>query len=97
MAPWVAPLSDVPQEGSSVFSQFSLIKLYLASLPLASSYNRVAVSSVFCAQNIYFSAQTRGAPLNYKNIVFPMSDYFFMSAEERPDPWNRSADKFMGT
>ena len=63
--PVVAPLSDVPQEGSSVFSLFSLIKLHLASLPLASSYySRVAVSSVFCAQNIYFSAQTRGAPLN---------------------------------
>ena len=30
----VAPLSDVPQEGSSVFSLFSLIKLHLASLPL---------------------------------------------------------------
>ena len=59
----VAPLSDVPQEGSSVFSLFSLVKLHLASLPLASSYSRVAVSSVFWAQNIYFSAQTRGAPL----------------------------------
>ena len=58
----VAPLSDVPQESSSVFSLFSLIKLHLASLPLASSYSRVAVSSVFCAQNIFFSAQTRGAP-----------------------------------
>ena len=53
----------MPQEGSSVFALFSLIKLHLASLPLASSYSRVAVSSVFWAQNIYFSAQTRGAPL----------------------------------
>ena len=61
----VAPLSDVPQEGSPVFSLFSLIKLHLASLPLASSYSRVAVTSVFWAQNIYFSAQTRGAPLSY--------------------------------
>ena len=59
----VAPLSDVPQEGSSVFSMFSLIKLRLASFPLASSYSRVAVSSVFWAQNIYFSAQTRGGPV----------------------------------
>ena len=59
----VAPLSDVPQEGSSVFSLFSLIKLHSASLPLASSYRRVAVSSVFWSQNIFFSAQTRGAPL----------------------------------
>ena len=58
----VAPLSDVPQESSSVFSLFSLIKLHLASLPLASSYSRVTVSSVFWAQNIFFSAQTRGAP-----------------------------------
>ena len=58
----VAPLSEVPKEGSSVFSLFSLIKLHLASLPLASSYSHVAVSSVFCAQNIFFSAQTRGAP-----------------------------------
>ena len=33
----------------SVFS----IKLHLASHPLASSYSRVTVSSVFCAQNIY--------------------------------------------
>ena len=37
------------KEGSSVFSLFSLIKLHLASLPLASSYSRVAASSVFCA------------------------------------------------
>ena len=51
----VAPLSEVPQEGSSVFSLFSLIKLNLASHPLAiSSYSRVTVSSVFCAQNICF-------------------------------------------
>ena len=62
MAPWLL-LSEVPKEGSSVFSLFSLIKLHLASLPLASSYSHVAVSSVFCAQNIYFSAQTRGVPL----------------------------------
>ena len=45
----------MPQEGSSVFSLFSLIKLKLASHPLASSYSRVTVSSVFCAQ--FFSAQ----------------------------------------
>ena len=64
----VAPLSDVPQEGSSVFSLISLIKLHLASLPLASSYSRVAVSSIFWAQNIYFSAQTRGAPLNCRRL-----------------------------
>ena len=53
----VAPLSEVPKEGSLVFPLFSLIKLYLASLPLASSYSHVAVSSVICAQNIYFSGR----------------------------------------
>ena len=56
----VAPLSDVPQEGSSVFSQFSLIKLHLASLRLASSYSRVAVSSVFWGQNIFFRPKRVG-------------------------------------
>ena len=75
----VAPLSDVPQEGSSVFSLFSLIKLYLASLPLASSYSRVAVSSVFCAQNIYFSAQTRGAPLR-RCFSLNLSNYWYWNA-----------------
>ena len=50
----VARLSEVTQEGSSVFPLFSLIKLHLASHPLASSYSRVTVSSVFCAQNIFF-------------------------------------------
>ena len=65
----IAPLSDVSQEDSSVFSRFSLIKLHLASLPLASSYSHVAVSSVFCAQNIFFSAQTPGAPLRKLNTI----------------------------
>ena len=84
----VAPLSDVPQEGSSVFSLFSLIKLHLASLPLASSYSRVAVSSVFWAQNIFFSAQTRGAPLSIKqkddlarrmsDVKSEISDFFYV-------------------
>ena len=32
-----APLSEVPQEGSTAFSLFSLIKLHLASQPSASS------------------------------------------------------------
>ena len=59
----VAALSDVPQEGSSAFSLFSLIKLHLASLPLASSYSRLAVSSVFCAQNIFFGPNAWG-PVN---------------------------------
>ena len=68
----VAPLSEVPKEGSSVFSLFSLIKLHLASLPLASSYSHVAVSSVFCAQSIFFSAQTRGAPLNNCGTIYCM-------------------------
>ena len=35
----------------------------MTSHPLASSYSRVAVSSVFCAQNNFSSAKTRGAPL----------------------------------
>ena len=60
----VAPLSDVPQEGSSVFSLFSLIKLHLASFPLASSYSRVAVSSVFWAQNIYIFGPNAWGPVN---------------------------------
>ena len=58
----VAPLSELPQEGSSVFSLFSLIKLHLASHPLAinSSYSRVTVSSVFCAQIIFFGPSVWG-------------------------------------
>ena len=44
----VAPLFEVPQEGSVVFSLFSLIKLHLASHPLASSYSRVTISSKKC-------------------------------------------------
>ena len=72
----VAPLFDVPQEGSSGFSLFSLIKLHLASLPLASSYSRVAVSSVFWAQKISFSARTRGAPLRETSIEsFSLREY----------------------
>ena len=63
MAPWLLRYPMCPKRALQ-FSLFSLIKLHLASLPLGSSYSRVAVSSVFWAQNIYFSAQTRGAPLN---------------------------------
>ena len=59
----VALLSEVPQEGSSVFSLFSLIKLHLASHPLASSYSHVAVSSVFCAQYIHISAPNAWGPV----------------------------------
>ena len=95
----VAPLSDVPQEGSSVFSLFSLIKLHLASLPLASSYSRVAVSSVFCAQNICFSAQTRGAPLTvvlvmaiYLFILFILFIYFFPSTFVFATDYKRFSD-----
>ena len=58
----VAPLSEVSQEGSSVFSLFTLTKLHLASNPLASSYSRATVSSVFCAQNNYF--RVCGAPFS---------------------------------
>ena len=35
-------------------------KLHLATLPLASSYSRVAVSSVFWAQNIFFRPKRVG-------------------------------------
>ena len=72
----VAPLSDVPQESSSVSSLFSLTKLHLVSLPLACSYSRVAASSVFCAQNIFFPAQTRGAPLRSKTALIRTSSLF---------------------
>ena len=68
----VAPLSQVPQEGSSVVSLFSLIKLHLASHPLASSYSQVAVSLVLCAQYIHISAQTRGGPLTCYNHFIPI-------------------------
>ena len=53
----------MPQEVSSVFSLFSLIKPRLASLPLARRYSRVAVSSVFCAQNIYIFGPNAWGPV----------------------------------
>ena len=56
----VAPLSEVPPEGSLVFSLFSLVKLHLASHPLATSYSRATVSAVFCAQNIFFGVRVWG-------------------------------------
>ena len=65
MAPWLLRY-PMCSKSALQFSLFSLIKLHLASLPLASSYRRVAVSSVFWAQNIFFSAQTRGALLRIK-------------------------------
>ena len=87
----VAPLSDVPQEGSSVFSLVSLVKLHLASLRLASSYSRVAVSSAFWTQNIYFSAQTRGAPLNSILLIechyFWQPEFLRLSRFFRSDAW----------
>ena len=61
----VARLSEVPQKGSSVFSLFSLIKLRLASHPLASSYSSVTVLSVFCAQNIFFRPKCVGPRQEY--------------------------------
>ena len=58
-------VSEVPKEGSSVFSLFSLTKLHLASLPLASNYSHVvAVSSVFCAPNIFFGPNAWGPVKN---------------------------------
>ena len=53
----VAPLSDVPHKGSSVFSLFSLIKLHLVSLPLASSYQVQSCGcfiSILCPKYIVF-------------------------------------------
>ena len=69
----VAPLSEVPNKGSSVFSLFSLIKLHLASLPLASSYSHVAVSSVFCAQNIFFGPNAWG-PVKYAPLTLGLDN-----------------------
>ena len=49
---------------------FSFLSVFFNKAPFGlppigySSYSRVAISSVLCAQNIYFSAQTRGAPLS---------------------------------
>ena len=61
----VAPLSEVPQEGSSVLSLFSLIKLHLASQPLPSSYRCVTRFHQCFVPKIYiFSDQVLcGAPL----------------------------------
>ena len=44
------------QEGSAVYSLFSLIKLHLASHPMASSYSRVTVSSEKCCLNCFCSS-----------------------------------------
>ena len=75
--PWrvVVPLSEVPQEGSSVFSLFSLIKLHLVSHPLASSYSRVTVSSVFCAQNIFFRPSVWGPVEAALYTIVPRSPF----------------------
>ena len=48
---------------------FSLTKLYLASYSLASSYRRVTVSSVFCAQNIYFGPKVYEGPVKPPLII----------------------------
>ena len=68
----------MPQAGSSVFSLFSLIELHLASLPLASSYNRVAVSSVFWAQKIIFGPNAWGPvkPLDLPRVACYNSLFF---------------------
>ena len=79
----------MPQEGSSVFSLFSLIKLHLASHPLASSYSHVAVSSVFCPQYyIHISAQTRGAPLRYARFFLYKSALFSATPVAQSAPRN---------
>ena len=77
----VAPLSEVPQEGSSVL--FSLIKLHLASHPLDSSYSRVTVSSAFCAHFCFFGASMWGPP-----ITAYISPVKTVSAYSAPPPTN---------
>ena len=70
MAPWLLRYPMCPKRAL----QFSLCFLNKAPFGLPpigfSSYSRVAVSSVFWAHNIFFSAQTRGAPLK-KNQSAP--------------------------
>ena len=72
--PWRRGCSVIRCAPRGLFSFLSvfLITLYLASLPLASSYSRVAVSSVFWAHNFFFSAQTRGAPLSLQMVFSPL-------------------------
>ena len=72
----VVPLSEVPQEGSSDLSLFFLKKLNLVSHPLASSYSRVTVSSVFRAQNIFFRPKCLG-PVNKVAAVVSNTVVYF--------------------
>ena len=61
MAPWLlCYLRCVSQEGSAIFSLFSLIELHLVSHPLASSYSRVTVSSKKCCLNLFCSSMSTG-------------------------------------
>ena len=81
----VAPLSDVPQEGSSVFSLFSLIKLDLASLPLASSLSRALslrnlVSGYECGR-VFPAGVGPGSPS--RDAVNWLPSRFSLSAETR--------------
>ena len=63
MAPWFLLYPRCPKRALhfSLFSLLSLIKLNLASHPLASSYSRVTDSSIFCAQNIFCGSSVWGA------------------------------------
>ena len=75
MAPWLLRYPRCPKRAL----QFSLIKLNLASHPLASSsYSRVTVSSVFCAQNIFFGPSVWG-PVNGAD-----SNYFQQFGHQLP-------------
>ena len=63
MAPWLLRYPTCPKSAL----QFSLIKLHLTSHQLASSYSRVTVPLVFCAQNIIFRPKVEcGPPLRYR-------------------------------
>ena len=66
-----APLSEVPLEGSPVFSLFSVIKLHLASHSLASSYSRVTVSSVFGTKIYFFGPSVWGPVKENSNVSKP--------------------------
>ena len=60
VAPWLLRHPRCPKRAL----HFSLKKLNLAFHPLANSYSRVTVLSVFCAQNIFFSGPSVWGPVN---------------------------------
>ena len=79
MAPWLLRYPMCPKRALQI-SLFSLIKLHLASLPLASSYSRVAVSSVFCilgTKYIFFGPNAWGP------VKHPTLNYNYTSTRQR--------------